>query len=135
MPAKSPGGKDKDKDKDRAPPFAAAPPGWTRAAFDVRPLAGKGVGGAGGRVPRVAVSHGAMRRLRLAVGEEVLLAPADRVPAGEPLGAGAAASDAGGPAALRAALEAAARGGALCAVLAWPSSAVGACAVGVSEAP
>ena len=136
MPAKSPGGKDKDKDKDkdRAPPFAAAPPGWTRAAFDVRPLAGKGVGGAGGRVPRVAVSHGAMRRLRLAVGEEVLLAPADRVPAGEPLGAGEAAPDAGGPAALRAALEAAARSGALCAALAWPSATVGACAVGVSEA-
>lgn len=120
------------KGKDSAPPFATAPAGWTRANFEARPLSGKGVGGMGGRVPRVAVSHGAMRRLRLAVGEEVLLAPAEREPAATMLGAGEAASDSGS-AVQRAMLETAARTGALCSALAWPSAAVGACGVGISE--
>jgi len=120
------------KGKDNAPPFSTAPAGWTRATFEARPLSGKGVGGVGGRVPRVAVSHGAMRRLRLAVGEEVLLAPADRAPAATMLGAGEAASDSGS-AVQRAMLETAARTGALCSALAWPSAAVGACGVGISE--
>ena len=72
MPAK--GGSAK-KDKDRDPPFSAAGPDWTRAVFDLARLSGKGVGGSGGSVPRIAISHGTMRRLRLAVGEEVLLLP------------------------------------------------------------
>lgn len=118
------------KDKAKVPPFSTAPEDWSRAVFEPVRLSGQGVGGAGGRVPRVAISHGTMRRLRLAVGEEVLLLP-EHI-ACITLGAGEARSDGEGET-LLATLGRAARGGALCSALAWPSAATGACTICVSD--
>lgn len=103
----------------------------SRALFEYQRLSGKGVGGASGRLPRVAVSHGTMRRLRLAVGEEVLLLPEHS--AQTRLGAGEAVAD-GEDGALPATLHQVAQGGALCSALAWPSSAAGASTICIGDA-
>ena len=121
------------KAKDKAAPFSGAPPCWTKAVFTAMRLSGKGVGGAGGPLPRVALSHGTMRRLRLAVGEEVVLLPEHSAQTG--LGAGEAASDDGEAAqTLEATLRRAARSGDLCCALAWPSAAAAAATVCLPDA-
>jgi len=72
-----------------------------------------------------------MRRLRLAVGEEVLLLP--ELAAQTRLGAGEAVSNSE-EGALPATLDRAARGGAVCSALVWPSNATGASVICISDA-
>jgi hypothetical protein len=106
----------KESPSKKAAPFTGAPEGWIRAVFEVGKLSGRAA--AGDAMPRVGLAHATMRRLRIAVGEPLLLISA--APSGaEPGFAGAAPAEG----VLRDAAEVGHAGGCLTLAAAWPSAA------------
>lgn len=105
----------KESPAKKVTPFTGAPDGWVRAVFDVGKLMGRAA--VGDAMPRVGLAHATMRRLRIAVGEPLLV-----------LSAASARPEAGfvevssGEEVLRSAAEVGRVGGCVTLAAAWPSA-------------
>ena len=106
----------KESPAKKVTPFTGVPDGWIRAVFDVGKLMGRAA--AGDAMPRVGLAHATMRRLRIAVGEPLLVLSA--APARPEAGFVEVSS---AEEVLRSATEVGRMGGCVTLAAAWPSAA------------